>query len=42
MPNPLAPQVEVANTEAATNIVTKANDVVMTEDNVAPQVNNVN
>ena len=42
MPNPPAPQVEVENNEAATNIVTEANDVVMTEDNVAPQVNNVN
>ena len=42
MPDPPAPQVEVENTEAATNNATEANDVVMTEANVAPQVNTMN
>ena len=42
MPDPPATQVEVENTEAATNNATEANDVAMTEANVAPQVNTVN
>ena len=37
--NPPVPEVEVTNTEAATNINTEANDVVMAEDNVAPEAN---
>ena len=39
MPNPPAPQVEVANTEAATNNTTEANDIVMAKANVAPEAN---
>ena len=42
VPDPPATQVEVENTEAATNNATEANDVVMTEANVAPQDNTVN
>ena len=41
VPDPPAPQVEFANTEAATNNTTKANDIVMAEANVAPTVNMV-
>ena len=41
MPDPPAPQVEVENTEAATNNTTEANDIVMAEANVAPTVNMV-
>ena len=39
MSNPPATQVEVDNIEAATNTNTEANDVVMAEANVAPEVN---
>ena len=39
MYDPPAPKVEVTNTEAATNINTEANDVVMAEANVAPEAN---
>ena len=42
MLDPPATQVEVENPEAATNNATEANDIVMTEANVAPQVNIVN
>ena len=38
MPDPPATQVEVENTEAATKNTTEANDVVMAEANVAPEV----
>ena len=41
MPDPPATQVEVENTEAATNNTTEANGVVMAEANVAPTVNMV-
>ena len=41
VPDPPASQVEVENPEAPTNNTTGANDVVMTEDNVAPTVNTV-
>lgn len=41
VPDPLAIQVEVENTEAATNNTTEANDVVMAEANVAPKVDMV-
>ena len=37
--DPPAPEVEVTNTEAATNINTEVNDVVMAEANVAPEAN---
>ena len=37
--DPPAPEVEVNNPEAATNINTEANDVVMAEANVAPEAN---
>ena len=37
MSDPPAPEVEVNNPEAATNITTEANDVVMAEANVAPE-----
>ena len=39
MSDPPTPEVEVNNTEAATNINTEANDVVMAEANVAPEAN---
>ena len=39
--DPPAPEVEVNNTEAATNVNTEANDVVMAEANVALEVNTV-
>lgn len=41
VPGPLTTQVEVENPEATTNNSTKANDVVMAEDNVAPAMNTV-
>ena len=37
--DPPASEVEVTNPEAATNITTEANDVVMAEANVAPEAN---
>ena len=39
MSDPPAPEVEVTNTEAAADINTEANDVVMAEANVAPEAN---
>ena len=39
MSDPPATQVEVNNIEATTNTNTEANDVVMAEANVAPEVN---
>ena len=39
MSDPPATQVEVHNIEATTNTNTEANDVVMAESNVAPEVN---
>ena len=39
MSDPPAREVEVTNTEAATNINTEANDVVMAEANVMPEAN---
>ena len=42
MPDHPATQVEVEKIEAATHNTTEANDVVMAEANVAPQVNKVN
>ena len=39
MSHPPATQVEVNNIEATTNTNTEANDVFMTEANVAPEVN---
>ena len=39
VPDPLAPQVEVENPEAATTNTTEANDVVMAEDTMEPAPN---